>query len=415
MQLRKGKRFSKNEIQNLRLSRIGSDAGVQMTEANQAGGGVRPFTISVTDDVLKRIQAKLALSGEGYAPALQDPWLIGTSAAYLHRFLTYWLERFDWRAAERRLNQFPQFMARIEDIDIHFYHVRGSNPTRRPLVLTHGWPGSVVEFLPVIDRLTHPERFGGSPEDGFDVVIPSLPGYGFSERPASPIGPRRVAALWRRLMVDCLGYPHFFAQGGDWGAAVTCWLGADHGEVVDAIHVNFFMGASPLDRSPEAEMWRRKVDQVRLREGGYSHEQTTFPQTIGLALADSPIGFAAWVLEKFQRWGDTQGDLERRFSMDTLITNIMLYLVNDAVISSMWMYYGAAQEAPRYEAPVRVPSAVALFPREFLPIPPRSVVEQVLNIKRWSTMHAGGHFAALEEPVAFSQDVSEFFATVPLR
>jgi len=370
---------------------------------------VRPFTIDVPDHVLERIQTQLSLSEPGYAPELANSWELGTSASYLQEFLTYWRDCFSWRAAEKRLNEFPQFMVRLDGIDVHFYHLRGTVPGRRPLILTHGWPGSVVEFLPVMERFAHPDRFGGLPEDSFDVIVPSLPGYGFSGRPPFPIGPRRVAALWRRLMVESLGYPSFFAQGGDWGAAVTCWLGADHEAVVDAIHVNLFLGAAPHDRSDEAEAWRRQIQEVRLLEGGYSHQQMTFPQTIGLALASSPIGFAAWVLEKFQRWGDTNGNITHRFTMDTLITNIMLYLVNDAVISSMWMYYGAAQEAPRYEAPVRVPAAVALFPREFLPIPPRPVVSQVLNLKRWSIMSAGGHFAALEEPVAFSEDVSAFF------
>ena len=156
---------------------------------------------------------------------------------------------------------------RLDGIDVHFYHLRGTVPGRRPLILTHGWPGSVVEFLPVMERLAHPDRFGGLPEDSFDVIVPSLPGYGFSSRPPFPIGPRRVAALWRRLMVECLGYPSFFAQGGDWGAAVTCWLGADHEDVVDAIHVNLFLGAASHDRSDEAEAWRRQIQEARLAGG----------------------------------------------------------------------------------------------------------------------------------------------------
>jgi len=374
----------------------------------------RPFKVAVPDAVLERIAARLGLSEVGYAPRDDEPWRHGTSAPYLAELLDHWRTRFDWRRAEERLNAFPQFKAQVEDIEVHFYHVRGSGPAGRAIILTHGWPGSVVEFLRVIDRLAHPERFGGRAEDGFDIVVPSLPGYGFSSRPAAPIGPRRVATLWRRLMVDVLGYPHFFAQGGDWGAAVTSWLGSDHPDVVSAIHVNLLVGALDGDDSLETREWQAKLNAVRALESGYAQEQATRPQTIGLALADSPLGFAAWVVEKFQRWGDTHGDIESRFDKDLLLTNIMIYLVNDAVTSAMWMYYGADQEAARYTRRVDVPCAVALFPAEFLPIPPRSTVERLVNLQRWTEMPAGGHFAALEEPEDFANDVRAFFAPLDL-
>lgn len=383
-----------------------------MRETDRTATRLREFSVNVPEAALGRIQSRLALSEVGYAPSGAGPWQHGTSAAYLREFLDYWRQHYDWRAAEHRLNRWPQFTATVQGLDLHFYWVRGHGSARPPILLTHGWPGSVVEFLDVIERLAYPERYDGRAEDSFDVVVPSLPGYGFSARPAAPIGPRRVAGLWRDLMVDCLGYPEFFAQGGDWGAAVTCWLGADYAAAVRAIHVNLFLGALADDHTAEAETWRRRIADVRVRESGYAHAQTTFPQTVGLALADNPLGFAAWVLEKFQRWGDTEGDLERRFSKDTLLTNIMLYLVNDAVISSLWMYYGADQEAARYVSPVSVPSAVALFPGEFLPIPPRSVVARILNLQRWTPMRAGGHFAALEEPAAFADDVRGFFTNL---
>jgi microsomal epoxide hydrolase len=372
---------------------------------------VRPFTVNVPTSVLERIGAKLALSEVGYAPMCNDPWLHGMSAVYLREFLDYWRLRYDWRTAERALNRFPQFKACVEGVDLHFYHVRSASASGRAVVLTHGWPGSVVEFLDMIDRFSCPEKHGAAADEGFDVIVPSLPGYGFSARPAEPIGPRGVARLWRHLMVEVLGYRRFYAQGGDWGAAVTCWLGSDHADVVGAIHVNLFLGAHPDDSSPEAVSWRRQLDKVRALESGYAHQQMTFPQTIGLALADTPLGFAAWVLEKFKRWSDSPGGIEQRFNKDTLLTNIMLYLVNDAVISSMWMYYGAVREASRYGEYVPVPSAVAIFPGEFLPIPPRSVVERVLNLQRWTEMPSGGHFAALEEPALLADDVRAFFLT----
>jgi pimeloyl-ACP methyl ester carboxylesterase len=213
-------------------------------------------------------------------------------------------------------------------------------------------------------------------------------------------------------MTDALGYKRFFAQGGDWGAAVTHWLGSDHDDVVAAIHLNLLLGTPP-DNSPETLEWRKKLDQVRAIESGYAHEQATRPQTIGLALHDSPLGFAAWVIEKFQRWGDTQGDVESRFSKDLLLGNIMIYLVNEAVISSLWMYYGADGELPRYSSRVEVPTGVALFPGEFLPIPPRAIVERAMNLQRWTQMPSGGHFAAMEEPVAFAEELRAFFVGLP--
>jgi pimeloyl-ACP methyl ester carboxylesterase len=382
-----------------------------MVDMDDGVGAPVPFEVAVPQSVLDRIAAKLAIATIGYAPQDADAWRHGTSAHYLAEFLEYWRESFDWRATEQKLNRFPQFKARVEDIDIHFYHVRGAGPQHRVILLTHGWPGSVLEFFDVIERLTNPAQFGGKAEEGFDVVIPSLPGYGFSGRPAAPIGPRRTAQLWRRLMVDVLGYPRFFAQGGDWGAAVTHWLGSDHADVVAAIHLNLLLGAPP-DDSAEMREWQAKLNKVRAAESGYAHEQSTRPQTIGLALHDSPLGFAAWVLEKFQRWGDTKGDLESRFSKDALLGNIMIYLVNDAVISSLWMYYGADHEAARYTGRVDIPTGVALFPREFLPIPPRHLIERAVNLQRWTEMPAGGHFAAMEEPEAFANEVRAFFGPI---
>ncbi|MBV1688899.1 epoxide hydrolase [Novosphingobium sp. G106] len=374
-------------------------------------GSALPFEVSVSQNVLDKISVRLALSEIGYAPDTADAWHYGTSAAYLAEFLEYWRESYDWRATERELNRFPQFKARVEDIDVHFYHVRGSGPEGRVILLTHGWPGSVMEFLGVIERLAHPERFGGEACEGFDLVIPSLPGYGFSSRPRAPIGPRRTAQLWRRLMIDVLGYSRFYAQGGDWGAAITHWLGSDHPDVTVAIHLNLLLGTPP-DDSPEMCEWRERLNEVRALESGYAHEQATRPQTIGLALHDSPLGFAAWVLEKFQRWGDTRGDIESRFSKDLLIGNIMIYLVNEAVISSLWMYTGADTEMPRYTSRVEVPVGVALFPGEFLPIPPRAAVERALNLQRWSPMPSGGHFAAMEEPALFADEVRSFFKAI---
>jgi pimeloyl-ACP methyl ester carboxylesterase len=375
-----------------------------------------PFSVAVPQAVLDRLLHRLADAYWAVAPDDDADWTYGTERRWLEGFVDHWLHRFDWRAAEARLNAWPQFTTPVDGVDIHFYHVQGSAPTPRPLLLTHGWPGSVVEFLDCIERLAHPHRFGGDARDGFDLVIPSLPGYGFSGKPPRPIGPRRIASMWRTLMVDRLGYRRFAAQGGDWGAAVTTWLGADHADVVAAIHLNMLATwtlPDPADtdvaETPEMANYRARVARLRAREMGYYFEQSTKPQTIALALADSPLGFAAWVCEKFRTWGDTRGDMGSRFSHDTLITNLMTYLATDSVASAIWLYRGRADEAAAQRGAVplvRVPTAVALYPAELIPYPPRALAERsYTTITRWTEMSAGGHFAALEEPQAFCNDV----------
>jgi microsomal epoxide hydrolase len=364
---------------------------------------VRPFTIDVPAEKLDKIRAKLALSEVGYAPADDTGWKYGTDAAWLNELLHYWREHYDWRAAERTLNKLPQFKVRLDGIDIHFIHVRAPGGNGFPLILTHGWPGSVLEFYEVIGRLA---------EAGFDVVVPSLPGYGFSGRPPGPIGPRRVAEIWRKLMVEALGYERFGAQGGDWGSAVTSWLGREHADVVAGIHLNLFMAPRETDGDDaETTAYRQKLQAVQFMGSAYMMEQATKPQTIGLALADSPLGFAAWVTEKYHGWADTKGDIDRRFSKDQLLTNIMIYLVNDAVQSAIWMYHTIFTE-PSGGARVEVPTGCALFPAEFMPYPPRSAADRAYNVVRWTEMPAGGHFAAWEEPAAYTQEVAAFFSSI---
>lgn len=363
---------------------------------------VRPFRIETPQPVLDRIQAKLADTRIGYAPDDDGQWQYGMDSTYLAELVEYWRTGYDWRAQEAALNALPQFKAVVDGIDIHFYHVRGDGSQKLPIILTHGWPGSVVEFQAAMPLLV---------AAGFDVVVPSMPGYGWSGRPARPIGPRTVAKLWRKLMVDTLGYPRFFAQGGDWGYQVTSQLGIDHADVVAAIHVNFFM-AAPAGKNPSPELaaYWNDVAQLMKAESGYHQEHRTKPQTIGLALHDNPVGWAAWVVEKFQRWGDTGGDVESRFSKDQLITNLMSYLVNDAVMSSIWMYNGVVHE-PQAPGPVPVPTALAHFPGEFYPMPDEKLANSQYNVARYSKVAAGGHFAAMEEPAAFAADVIAFFSS----
>ena len=366
-------------------------------------GRIRRFHIDVPEEVLDRIATKLALSRVGYAPADDRDWRYGTDARWLAGLLDHWRDRYDWRSAERHLNRWPHYMAEVNGLDIHFIHVQPEGEPILPLILTHGWPGSFFEFDAAIEPLL---------AQGFSLVIPSLPGFAFSSRPATPIGPRRIASLWHKLMSEVLGYRHFGAQGGDWGSAITTWLGRDYPDALAAIHLNLFMAPeSTAGDDAATTAWREISQGVRMRESAYMMEQATKPQTIGLALADNPLGFAAWVSEKFHGWADTKGDIESRFSKDQLLTNIMLYLVNDAVQSAIWTYRSALTE-PRDGARVTVPTGLALFPAEFLPYPPRSAAERAYNVVRWTEMPVGGHFAAMEEPAAFAAEVEAFFREI---
>ena len=361
-----------------------------------------PFRIDVPDAVLGRISAKLHDARIGYAPEDDGGWKYGTDARYLAELVEYWRDRYDWRRAEAGLNRFPQFKAKIEGIDVHFYHVKADGSKAVPILLTHGWPGSVVEFQEVIPLLV---------ASGFDVVVPSLPGFGWSQRPPTPVGMRTVARMWRTLMVDVLGYRRFGAQGGDWGAPVTCWLGTEHIDAVAGVHLNFFMPPPPAATDDEeANAYWRSVRSMQARESAYQYEHSTKPQTIGLALHDNPVGWAAWVIEKFHGWGDTHGEIESSFSKDRLITNLMSYLVNDAVLSSIWAYRGMLQD--RFTGPVVAPTALAKFPGEFYPMPSRRLAERAYNLKRWTEMPSGGHFAAMEKPVEFAADVAAFFKDI---
>jgi len=364
------------------------------------GMTLRPFSIDVPQAVLDRLQSKLADSRIGYMPDDGEQWRYGMDARYLAELVDYWRDGYDWRAQEKALNRWPQFIATIDGIDIHFIHAKGDGSQPLPLILTHGWPGSIIEFAEVIPRLV---------TAGFTVVVPSLPGFGWSGRPARPIGPGAVAGIWHRLMVEKLGYSRFFAQGGDFGSAVTVQLAIDHPQTVAAIHLNFFMGPPPTtSNDPELLAYWAAVAELMKAESGYHHEQATKPQTIGLALHDNPIGWAAWVVEKFWRWGDTHGQIESCFSKDQLITNLMTYLVTDSVMSSLWMYYGSAHEQ-RAAGPVTVSTALAKFPAELYPMPSRALAERQYHVVRWTEMSAGGHFAAMEEPEAFATDLIEFF------
>ena len=376
----------------------------------------QPFQIDIRQQVLERIRQRVRDYRWFPAPETGGDWQFGMSAPVMKDIQAYWLNGYDWRKVEAELNAWPHFKAEVDGQELHFLHIVGEAGGKRPLLLTHGWPGSFYEFFEVIGPLAFPTQHGGKAEDAFDLVIPSLPGYAFSGKPASPIGQRRTAELFDALMRDVLGYDTYLAQGGDWGSMVTSWLGFSHspasGGGCRAIHLNM-MALRPNPATPQSEEEKRWIVQSQAAmqaEGAYLMQQSTKPQTLAMALMDSPMGTAAWILEKFHGWSDlTDDDLFSVYSRDQLLTNVMLYLVNEAIATSVWYYAaffleggGVLPEGKRIE----VPTGFANYPGEtYIMAPPRSWAERVYNITHWSDMPKGGHFAAMEVPELFVEDV----------
>jgi microsomal epoxide hydrolase len=372
---------------------------------------IEQFTIRVDDAVLADLRDRLARTR--FADDLPGTgWDYGIPTAYLRELVDHWRNTYDWRAQESRLNDLAHFRTRIDGQQIHFVHARSPHADAFPLLLTHGWPGSVVEFLDVIPRLTHPERYGGEPADAFHVVAPSLPGYGFSEPTRTPgWDVPRVARAFVELMAR-LGYPRYGAQGGDWGAQVTTRIGALDPEHCAAIHVNMPIADRPAEAVELSDTDKADLAAMALfqrDEAGYAMEQATKPQTLGAALNDSPAGLLAWIVEKFRTWSDCDGDPERVFTRDQLLTNVTLYWVTGTITSSARLYrenYRSTEKA----AYVAVPTGVARYPKEVLRFP-RSWVERHYNVTRWADMPRGGHFAAMEQPELFVDDLRAFFRT----
>ena len=374
---------------------------------------IEPFSVNVADATLQTIRAKVAAYHWHEMPD-DGGWAYGANLDYMKDLCAYWVDKYDWRAHEAEFNRLPQFTTEVDGITIHFLHEKGSGEAPMPLLLSHGWPGSVYEFPHIVEPLAHPERFGGDKADAFDVIAPSLPGFGFSGRPPRPIGPRAVAAVFAKLMTDRLGYHGFLAQGGDWGSAISSWLGYEHAPACRAVHLNMF-GMRPAARpeTDEEKAWLKTAQGIMEAETGYMHEQSTKPQTLSYAMMDSPVGIAAWIVEKFNTWSDTDGDdIESAYTKDQLLTNIMVYLVTGTFNTATWIYYGRREEGgrnlPQDGRRVEVPTAVAEFPAEFMPWAPRSYVEKAYNVTRWTTMPRGGHFAALEEPDLLVEDIQAF-------
>ena len=377
----------------------------------------KPFRVAVPEETLERIHAKVAGYTWHYMPD-DGGWGYGANLDYMKELCAYWLDEFDWRAQEAVLNRFPQFTVPIDGIDIHFIHEKGSGPAPTPLLISHGWPGSVAEFRNVIEPLAHPERFGGDVADAFDVVAPSLPGFGFSGRPSRPMGPRGMANVFAKLMTEGIDYDRYVAQGGDWGGAVSSWLGYEHAPACKAIHINILTMRHPDGpQGAEEEAWEARFEEEQIMENGYRTIQATKPQTLSYAMNDSPVGVAAWITEKFHSWSHTDGDdIESAHTKDELLTNIMIYIVTGTFNSASWIYYGRREEGGRLLSPegrrVEVPTGCALFPEELLAWPPRSYAERIYNITHWTEMPRGGHFGAMEEPELFVEDVRAFVRTL---
>ena len=386
---------------------------------------VQPFTINVPDATLNDLRDRLARTR--FAPDFaNDNWQYGTNGAYLKELIDYWATRYDWRAHERAINSFANFKTEIDGMPIHFIHERGKGPKPIPLIMNHGWPWTFWDFQKVIRPLTDPAAHGGDPADSFDVVVPSLPGYGFSTPLTTPgINYWRTADLWVTLMRDVLGYEKFAAQGGDWGAIITAQLGHKYAEHLIGIHVHLLVnldffggngGPKPEDFGPGEETWLEHGRKFMREGSGYMALQSTRPQTPAFALNDSPAGLCSWILEKRRAWSDCNGNVESRFSKDDLCTTMTLYWVTQSYGTSARYYYEAAhnQWKPSHNRNpvVEAPTGVAVFLKEVFLLP-RKWAERYYNLKRWTVMPSGGHFAPMEEPQRLIEDIRAFFR--PLR
>jgi pimeloyl-ACP methyl ester carboxylesterase len=370
------------------------------------------FTIDISDAVLDDLRERLTrarlpdqIAGTG--------WEYGIPIDYLRALVDYWLDAYDWRAQEAHLNTFDHYRTRIDGQSIHFVHARSPNADAMPLLLTHGWPGSIVEFLAVIPMLADPESHGGRATDAFHVVAPSLPGYGFSEPTVTPgWNTARIARAFAGLMAG-LGYSRYGAQGGDWGAQVATRIGAFDPEHCAAIHVNMPIADPPAEQIPlsdDDKAGLAALSSFSREESGYALEQSTKPQTLGAALNDSPAGLLAWIVEKFRAWSDCDGDPETVFTRDQLITNVMTYWVTGTITSSTRLYW-EHRHGDEVSPVVTVPTGVARYPKEVLRFP-RPWVERRYNVTHWADMPRGGHFAAMEQPALFVDDLRAFFRTV---
>jgi len=376
-----------------------------------------PFKVEVSDEVLKDLRERLDRTR--FPDEVPDTgWEYGTNLAYLKQLVEYWRSHYDWRKHKAEINRFAQFRTEIDGLGIHYIHESGRGPNPKPLLLIHGWPGSIYEFMRIIPMLTDPAAHGGDPNHSFTVTAPSLPGYGFSDHPRTrAMNIQSIAEIFHQLMTGVLGYKRYCAQGGDWGSAVTSRLGEVHGDQLYGIHLNLLFVGGRRDHSSELtdeeKVFLADMDHFRREESGYQSIQGTKPQTLAYGLNDSPAGLAAWIVEKFRTWSDCGGDVEKRFSKDQLLTNVMIYWITQSINSSTRLYYESRHHPWRPDNSKRIetPTGAAIFPREILK-PPRAWAERAFNIQRWTVMPAGGHFGAMEEPKLLADDIRAFFSAM---
>jgi microsomal epoxide hydrolase len=376
-----------------------------------ADAPIHPFRLDIADTAIEDLKSRLArVRWPDEAPAA--PWSYGTSVAFMRELVDHWAHRYDWRATQAALNAWPQFVTRLDGIDVHFLHVAGKGPKPRPLLLSHGWPGSVLEFLKLIALLTDPAAHGGDAADAFTVVVPSLPGYTLSFRPNQPRKALpEIGAMFDALM-QRLGHTRYGAQGGDWGSFVTAWLGANRAKHLTGIHMNLLPlrrdAAMFSDPSDEERRYLAELAAFLKEETGYQWIQGTRPQTLAFGLSDSPVGLAAWIVEKFRAWTDCDGDPRNALTMDEMLGNISLYWFTNCIGASFWPYYARMHGPWPIDGRIAVPAGYCEFPREILR-PPRAAAERVFDIRRWTVMPRGGHFAALEQPDALAREIQAFF------
>ena len=377
---------------------------------------VRPFTIAVENSVLDDLRQRLA--DTRWPDEIPNTgWDYGSNLTYIKELVDYWRTDFDWRAQEAELNAFNHFKSEVDGLDIHFIHEKGKGPNPIPLIITHGWPSCFFEMTKIIPLLADPASHGGDAADSFDVVAPSLPGFGFSDHAQDRgMEVQRVAGMWNKLMSQNLGYPKFGAQGGDIGSGVTARLGFAHSDTLYGIHLTSITrptpylgpGSKPVTDSEQALITQR--DKWFQDEGGYNHIQGTKPQTLAYGLNDSPVGLAAWIVEKYRTWSDCGGDVEKSYTKDELLTIVTIYWVTQTISSSTRMYFENQKHLWTMEKDQKVPTpaGMAMFPQE-ISKPPREWGERSYDVRRWTEMASGGHFAALEEPQLLAEEVRAFF------
>jgi len=380
---------------------------------------LNPFRIQVPGELLTDLGRRLERTR--WLDAEDSNWSAGTNLPYLKNLVAYWRETYNWEKQQAALNQLPHYKTEIDDIGIHFIHERGKGPNPFPLILTHGYPDSFLRFIKVIPMLTDPASFGGRAEDAFDVVVPDLPGYGFSDKPTKHGMIFQVHDLWARLMTEDLGYVRFGAHGGDWGSTVTEQLARSHADAVVAIHLTDVpfghLFQKPDDPSSAEKKFFKHNEEWMQKEGAYALVQSTKPQSLAVGLNDSPAGLAAWMIEKFHRWSDCDGNIESRFTKDELLTHIMVYWATQTIETSFLPYFDYANAGTLtwikegikgWTGSSKVPAAFALFPRD-ISHPPREWADRFFNVRRWTEMPRGGHFAAMEEPELLAEDIRAWF------